>query len=60
MSITMRKRSKQIGNLEVENYAILADFKRFKKGKSILDLRFSYNEEGILIEVSTDYKPYKK
>lgn len=56
----MRKRSKQIGNTEVENYAILADFKRFKKGKSILDLRFSYNEEGTLIEVSTDYKPYKK
>jgi hypothetical protein len=56
----MRKRTKQIGNSKVENYAILADYKRFKKSKNILDIRYTYNEEGVLIEASTDFKFYCK
>lgn len=60
MNIIMRKRTKQIGNSKVENYAILADYKRFKKSKNILDIRYIYNEEGVLIEASTDFKFYYK
>lgn len=51
-----RVRSKQVGRDRVDNYAILVDMDRISSSRDILDLRYTYDEEGKLIEVSTYYK----